>query len=105
SCYCLYGEYLSCSYQCHCAVDNECSAGTCPSGCNASLPFGYNWRGSSCQIGNVDLHISTNMRAAHFYQKTYPATGAIDGIIPYVIYTHCVHLSKTYGISINWWSD
>ena len=55
--------------------------------------------------GNVDLHISTNMRAAHFYQKTYPATGAIDGIIPYVINTHCVHLSKTCGISINWWSD
>ncbi|KAK2139320.1 hypothetical protein LSH36_1863g00048 [Paralvinella palmiformis] len=45
------------------------------------------------------------MRAAHFYQKTYPATGALDGIIPYVINTYCAHLSKTYGISIDWCTD
>ncbi|KAK2139907.1 hypothetical protein LSH36_1562g00058 [Paralvinella palmiformis] len=76
--YCLYGDDPNCAFQCHCAVDNECSGGTCPSGCDTSLPSGYTWSGPSCQIGNVGLHKSTNMTASDFYQKTYPATGALD---------------------------
>ncbi|KAK2138899.1 hypothetical protein LSH36_2230g00006 [Paralvinella palmiformis] len=76
--YCLYGDDPNSAFQCHCAVDNECGGGTCPSGCDTSLPSGYNWRGSSCQIGIVGLHKSTNMTAPYFYQKTYPATGALD---------------------------
>ena len=56
--------------------------------------------------GNVDLHKSTNMRAAHFYQKTYPATGAVDGIIPENgLNRHCAHLSNDNGISAEWWTD
>ncbi|KAK2138760.1 hypothetical protein LSH36_2452g00001, partial [Paralvinella palmiformis] len=59
-------------------IPSECSRDTCLSGCDTSLPSGYNWIGSSCQIGNVGLNKPTNMTAADFYQKTYPATGAVD---------------------------
>ncbi|KAK2139112.1 hypothetical protein LSH36_2023g00074 [Paralvinella palmiformis] len=91
---------------CHCSVDNECSGGTCLSGCDTSLPSGYNWRGSSCQIGNVGLNKPTNMTANDYYQKTYPATGAVDGIIPENgLNRHCAHLSNDNGTSAEWWTD
>jgi len=46
------------------------------------------------------------MTAADFYQKTYPATGAVDGIIPEKnITTYCAHLSNDYGTSVEWWTD
>ena len=48
--YCLYGEAPDCAFQCHCVVDNECSGGVCPSGCDKGL-LGHNWRGPACQIG------------------------------------------------------
>ena len=47
--YCLYGDDPGCAFQCQCAVDSECSGGTCPSGCGTA-PLGYNWRGPACQI-------------------------------------------------------
>ncbi|KAK2139540.1 hypothetical protein LSH36_1729g00000 [Paralvinella palmiformis] len=103
--YCLYGDVPRCIFQCHCAVDNECSRGTCPSGCDTSLPSGYIWSGPSCQIGNVGLHKSTNMTASDFYQKIYPATGALDGIIPNVINTHCAHPTNDVGLPVEWWTD
>ncbi|KAK2138617.1 hypothetical protein LSH36_2721g00002, partial [Paralvinella palmiformis] len=100
--YCLYGDDPNCAFQCHCSVDNECSGGTCPSGCDTSLPSGYTWSGPSCQIGNVGLDKSTNMTAVPFYQKTYPATGALNGIIPNVLNTHCAHLANDVGLSVEW---
>ncbi|KAK2139295.1 hypothetical protein LSH36_1879g00026, partial [Paralvinella palmiformis] len=33
----------------------KCSGGTCPSGCDTSLPSGYTWSGPSCQIDNEVL--------------------------------------------------
>ncbi|KAK2139021.1 hypothetical protein LSH36_2121g00000 [Paralvinella palmiformis] len=46
------------------------------------------------------------MTAADFYQKTYPATGAVDGIIPEnMLNRHCAHLSNDYGTSAEWWTD
>ena len=42
------------------------------------------------------------MTAPDFYQKTYPATGALDGIIPNVINTHCAHPSNDVGLSVEW---
>ena len=45
------------------------------------------------------------MTAAPFYQNTYPANGAIDGIIPDVINTHCAHLSNADGVPVEWWTD
>ena len=48
--YCLYGDDPGCAFQCHCAVDSECSGGTCASGCDTA-PLGYNWAGPACQIG------------------------------------------------------
>ena len=55
--------------------------------------------------GNVGLDKSTNMTAVPFYQKTYPATGALDGIIPNVLNTHCAHLANDVGLSVEWWTD
>jgi len=46
------------------------------------------------------------MTAAYFYQKTYPATGAVDGIIPEKgLNRHCAHLSNHYGTSAESWTD
>ncbi|KAK2147590.1 hypothetical protein LSH36_546g01007 [Paralvinella palmiformis] len=50
--YCLYGDDPRCTFQCHCAVDSECSGGICPSGCDKE-PLGHNWRGPGCQIGKL----------------------------------------------------
>ena len=50
--YCLYGDDPRCTFQCHCAVDSECSTGICPSGCDKA-PLGHNWRGPGCQIGKL----------------------------------------------------
>jgi len=55
--------------------------------------------------GNVGLYKSTNMTAVPFYQKTYPATGALDGIIPDVLNTHCAHLANDDGLPAEWWTD
>ena len=49
--YSVKGELDNCDYECHCAVDSECAAGICPSGCDKG-PLGYNWGGPGCQIGN-----------------------------------------------------
>jgi len=45
------------------------------------------------------------MIASDFYQKTYPATGALDGIIPNVLNTHCAHPSNDVGLPVEWWTD
>jgi len=46
------------------------------------------------------------MTAADFYQKIYPATGAVDGIIPENrLNKHCAHLSNDNGTSAEWWTD
>ena len=45
------------------------------------------------------------MTAPDFYQMTYPATGALDGIIPNVINTHCALPSNDDGVPVEWWTD
>ncbi|KAK2138578.1 hypothetical protein LSH36_2781g00008, partial [Paralvinella palmiformis] len=46
------------------------------------------------------------MTAADYSQMRYPATGAVDGIIPEnSITTYCAHLSNDNGTSAEWWTD
>ena len=45
------------------------------------------------------------MTAPCFYQNTYPATGALDGIIRDVLNTHCAHPANADGVPVEWWTD
>ena len=85
SAHCFHGGTSSCQFDCHCADGAPCTlsgvdSGKCPDSCaNQTADGSFQWYGDACQLGNLALGTSPDVRGL----LTGHGDSTVDGVLMY----------------------